>query len=159
MGGGSFGSKQFAWVGGFVLQLVLMPPNSIGAERLQPSLNGSASFLRASPSAAGIVTITSDGSRIFAANPGSGSVSAVDTRTDEKVEIPVGEDPRVLALSGDGGYLYVTCQGSATLAVLSTSPLSVLRAIEVGAEPAATVNAASFAAAAAVAPGSIASVF
>ena len=69
------------------------------------------------------------------ANPDSGSVSAVDTRTDETVEIPVGEDPRVLALSGDGRYLYVTCQGSATLAVLSTSPLSVLRAIEVGAEP------------------------
>lgn len=84
---------------------------------------------------AGIV-LTPDGATLLLVNPDSGSVSAVDTGTLEKIaEIPVGADPRGMALSGDGRLLYVTCQGTATLAVIETQPLALLKSIPVGAEP------------------------
>jgi YVTN family beta-propeller protein len=73
---------------------------------------------------------------LFVVNPDSGSLSAIDTRSEQKMgEVAVGEDPRVLALSADGRRLYVTCQGAATLVVLDARRMSVLAGIPVGAEP------------------------
>ncbi|MEE8160520.1 MAG: beta-propeller fold lactonase family protein [Acidobacteriota bacterium] len=84
----------------------------------------------------GASAITTDGSTVFVVNPDSGSVSAVDTRSDEKVgEVFVGDDPRALALGPEGRLLYVTCQASAKLAVLDPERLSVLAKIQVGADP------------------------
>ena len=87
-------------------------------------------------SASGSAGVTADGSTVFVVNPDSGSVSAVDTRTDEKIgEVFVGEDSRSLGLSPDGQRLYVTSQGSSTLTVLDAARLAVLTTIRVGAEP------------------------
>jgi YVTN family beta-propeller protein len=89
----------------------------------------------AAASGAGVV-LTPDGSTLFVANPDSGSVSALDTRTLEKTaEVPVGEDPRGLALSRDGRYLFVTCQGVGTLTVLDSGSLRHLGTVRTGAEP------------------------
>ncbi len=90
----------------------------------------------AGPIASGSVSITSDSSTVFVVNPDSGSVSSLDTRTDEKIgEAFVGEDPRSLSLSPDGRQLYVTSQGSSTLTLLDAARLTVLATIRVGAEP------------------------
>ncbi len=92
----------------------------------------------------GAAAITTDGSTVFVVNPDSGSVSAVDTRSDEKVgEVFVGkahvvelcDDPGALALGPEGRLLYVTCQTSAKLAVLDPELLVVLAEIQVGADP------------------------
>jgi YVTN family beta-propeller protein len=76
-------------------------------------------------------------SKLLVVNPDSGSVSAVDVRTEEKVaETPVGEGPRSLALSPDGSRLYVTVEGPpAALAVLDSRSLQVLATIPVAPEP------------------------
>jgi YVTN family beta-propeller protein len=82
------------------------------------------------------IALTPDGATLLVANPDSGSVSAVDTRTLEKIaETHVGGDPRGLSLSPDGRFLYVACQSEATAAVLQVRPLRLLASIPVGAEP------------------------
>ncbi|HEY7678992.1 MAG TPA: beta-propeller fold lactonase family protein [Terriglobia bacterium] len=88
------------------------------------------------PASGSTIVINRDGSRVFVVNSDSDSVSAIDTRTEEKIaEVSVGDDPRALGLSTDGLYLYVTNQGSATLTVLGTEHLTVLATITVGPEP------------------------
>ncbi len=84
------------------------------------SLIWASTFAQApSPIASGSAAITADGSTVFVVNPDSGAVSAVDTRTDEKIgEVFVGDNPRSLSLSPDGQRLYVTSQGSSTLTIL-----------------------------------------
>ncbi|MGH9851500.1 MAG: beta-propeller fold lactonase family protein, partial [Blastocatellia bacterium] len=90
----------------------------------------------AGPSASGSAGITADGSTVFVVNPDSGSVTAVDTRVDEKIgEVFVGEDPHAIALSPDGQRLYVTSQDSSTLTALDAERLSILTTIKLGAEP------------------------
>jgi YVTN family beta-propeller protein len=77
---------------------------------------------------------------LFVVNPDSGTISAVDTRTRSRIaEIPVGEDPRMLALTPDARYLLVTCQGSSTLSMLDTGRLAVAARIGVDYRPYAVV--------------------
>jgi len=74
--------------------------------------------------------------RLFTVNPDSGSVSVVDTVTHRKVlERSVGKDPRMLALSPDSRYLYVTSQGSGTLRAFHLEDLAPAGVIQAGAEP------------------------
>ena len=82
------------------------------------------------------LVLTPDGSTLFVVNADSGSVSAINTLTDEKsAEVYVGKDPHNLVLSPDGTRLYVVCQGSATLVTLDTETLSVVANLRVSAQP------------------------
>ena len=92
--------------------------------------------------ASGSIAITPDGTTVFVVNPDSGSVSAIDTASDTKLdEITVGRDPRSLALGPDGQRLYVTSQASATLTMLETQPLALRAALRVGPDPYGVVAA------------------
>lgn len=80
--------------------------------------------------------VLSPAGTLFVVNPDSGSVSAVDTVTRSRIaEIPVGDDPRMLALTPDGRYLLVTCEGSSTLSMLDTGRLAVAARIAVDSRP------------------------
>lgn len=109
-----------------------------GNPRLLAGVSQAAFEIRAAgaASASGAAAITPDGATVFVTNPDSGSVSAVNTRTDEKAgEVAVGADPRSLALGPEARRLYVTSQRSAMLAVLDPERLAVLATIPVGPEP------------------------
>ena len=93
-------------------------------------------WLPTSAPATSSIGITPDGTTVFVVNPDSGSVSAIDTAAETKLdEIIVGRDPRILAVGPDGHRLYVTSQASATLTILKTHPFSVLTKLHVGPEP------------------------
>ena len=118
----------------------LVEPGSAptGAPRLLGSLSVAFFEVKAggAASTSGAVAIAADGSRLFVANPDSGSVSAADTVAEVKAgEAPVGEDPRAVALGPEGRRLYVTSQGSSTLSVLDAGTLAPLATVSVGAEP------------------------
>ena len=93
-------------------------------------------WLPASTLATSSIGLTPDGTTVFVVNPDSGSVSAIDTASETKLdEIIVGRDPRILALSPDGHQFYVTSQASATLTILDTRPFSIRTKLRVGPEP------------------------
>jgi YVTN family beta-propeller protein len=80
--------------------------------------------------------LTPDGATLFVVNADSGSVSAINTRTDEKTgEVYVGKDPHNLVLSPDGTRLYVVCQGSATLVTLDTETFTAVAKLRISAQP------------------------
>ena len=82
------------------------------------------------------LVLTPDGSTLFVVNADSGSVSAINTLTDEKSgEVYVGKDPHNLVLSPDGTRLYVICQGSHMLVTLDTETFSVVAKLRVSAQP------------------------
>ena len=93
-------------------------------------------WLPTSAHATSSIGITPDGTTIFVVNPDSGSVSAIDTASETKLdELVVGRDPRILTVGPDGQRLYVTSQASATLTILATHPFSILTKLRVGPEP------------------------
>ena len=92
--------------------------------------------------ASGSIAITPDGATVFVVNPDSGSVSAIDTASETKLdELVIGRDPRMLALGPDGQQLYVTNQASATLTILDIYPLAMHAALRVGPDPYGVVAA------------------
>ena len=93
-------------------------------------------WLPASTHATSSIGITPDGTTVFVVNPDSGSVSAIDTASETKLdELVVGRDPRILTIGPDGHRLYVTSQASATLTILDTQPFSIRTKLRVGPEP------------------------
>ena len=93
-------------------------------------------WLPTSAHATSSIGITPDGTTIFVVNPDSGSVSAIDTASETKLdELVVGRDPRILTIGPDGQRLYVTSQASATLTILDTQPFSIRTKLRVGPEP------------------------
>ena len=93
-------------------------------------------WLPTSAHATSSIGITPDGTTIFVVNPDSGSVSAIDTASETKLdELRIGRDPRILTIGPDGQRLYVTSQASATLTILDTQPFSIRTKLRVGPEP------------------------
>jgi len=95
----------------------------------QMQLNQPITGLGSGPSG---VAVSLDGSRMYVANSGSGSVSVIDTTTGKVVDvkpststvdsIKVGSSPSALALSPDGNQLYVANTGSGTVSVIGIDP-------------------------------------
>ena len=80
-----------------------------------------------SPSA---LALSADGTRLYVANRGSGSISVIDTATNQRIDanrsifsrdITVGFWPSALALSADGSRLYVANNGSGSISVVDTA--------------------------------------
>ena len=93
-------------------------------------------WLPTSTHATSSIGITPDGTTVFVVNPDSGSVSAIDTASETKLdELVVGRDPRILTIGPNGQRLYVTSQASATLTILDTQPFSIRTTLRVGPEP------------------------
>ena len=93
-------------------------------------------WLSSSTHATSSIGITPDGTTVFVVNPDSGSVSAIDTASETKLdELVVGRDPRILTIGPNGQRLYVTSQASATLTILDIQPFSIRTKLRVGPEP------------------------
>ena len=69
------------------------------------------------------------GGRVWVANQDNDSVSVIDAGTlDRLAEIPVGRNPRTLALDHDG-RLWVSNRGSDSLSIVDTAALQVVRTV------------------------------
>src|SRR3954470_13623647 len=72
----------------------------------------------------------------YVANEKSGTVSVLDSQTDEVLaEIPVGSKPRGMALSLDGKRLYVSVQDRDALLMVDTEARKVAGTIALGKSP------------------------
>jgi YVTN family beta-propeller protein len=82
------------------------------------------------------IAVTADDRTICAVNQDSGSVSIWEWATDlEPIEIPVGEEPRMLAISPDGRRVYVSTQRSQQLAVVDLELKTCIARIPIGGQP------------------------
>jgi YVTN family beta-propeller protein len=71
-----------------------------------------------------MLVLSPDRQRVFTANVGSGSVSAIDLRAGKLLKTaPTGKGTEAIALSPDGGELWVGNRAEDTLAVLDASTL------------------------------------
>ncbi|WP_265587773.1 YncE family protein [Sphingomicrobium arenosum] len=77
--------------------------------------------------------VAAQGSRAYTANMGSGTVSVIDLSAGRKVaDLPAGETPEGLALSGDGRTLWVADRANATLFAFDTANMERVATIAVG---------------------------
>jgi YVTN family beta-propeller protein len=82
------------------------------------------------------IAVISDGTLVLAVNPDSNSLSIIDTATNSCLaEIPVGVDPRTVALSPGDDVAYVTNQGSDTLSVVDIAARAVVTDVVLGDRP------------------------
>ncbi|MBW7453416.1 beta-propeller fold lactonase family protein, partial [Paenibacillus sepulcri] len=80
--------------------------------------------------------MSEDGRTIYVANGDTNTVSIVDARTRKlEKEIPVGKEPRELALSPDGETLYVTCRYANSVEWIDMDKGKVLGSLKTGIEP------------------------
>jgi YVTN family beta-propeller protein len=84
------------------------------------------------------VALSSDGNLVWSVNPDSDTVSVFDVGGDRNrklAEIPVGKEPRCIALTPDGRKAYVTNAVSGNVYVLSALTGGLTRIVSVGTEP------------------------
>jgi YVTN family beta-propeller protein len=82
------------------------------------------------------VAVLPNGSRVYAANTVSGTVSVINPQNRQVTNIAVGTEPYGLALTPNGQKLYVTNARSNSVSVINTANNQVIRTIEnVGIEP------------------------
>jgi len=80
--------------------------------------------------------VTADGQLVLAVNPDSNSLSVVDATTQTKLaEIPVGLDPRTVAVDDKGERAYVANRGSDTVSVVDLSARTVIADVPLGDRP------------------------
>jgi YVTN family beta-propeller protein len=98
--------------------------------------NGGLSLSRG-PLNSGPVQITADDKTVWVVNPDTDTVAAVDAQTHQRgAEYRVGDEPRNLAISPDGNYVFVANAGEDTLSVIDAKNGKVLAdKITVGTEP------------------------
>jgi YVTN family beta-propeller protein len=84
------------------------------------------------------LALTADGSAVWSVNPDSDSVSVFEVAGDRNrklAEIPVGDEPRCVAITPDDKTVYVTNALSGTVSVINVASGKVRATIAVGAEP------------------------
>lgn len=92
------------------------------------------------PARSSSIVLTADGQIVCTANQDSGSISLWRWQSDEAVrEVPVGDEPRTLAVSPDGHFLYVANQRSQTLGVVDAQAGRCVDQIPIGGQPVAVV--------------------
>ena len=79
--------------------------------------------------------VTPDGSHLYVANSGSGTVSAIDVETGTAVLIPTGNSPWDVAMGRDGRFAYVTNRDDDNVAVIDTVSNTVITHVNVGDAP------------------------
>jgi YVTN family beta-propeller protein len=102
-----------AFVALFVLPLV---PGTRPSAMAAPDRAPSPRSVRRSSSS---IALTTDGSTLLVVNPDSNSLSLVDTnRQNVLAEIPVGRDPRTVAVDEAGQRAYTANRGSNSVSVV-----------------------------------------
>lgn len=84
------------------------------------------------------LALTSDGVYVWSVNPASNSVSVLDVGADRNrkvAEIPVGKEPRCVAITPDNRKVYVTNAVSGNVYVLDGATYGLRKIIAVGTEP------------------------
>jgi YVTN family beta-propeller protein len=84
------------------------------------------------------LALTSDGVYVWSVNPDSDSVSVLDVGADRNrklMEIPVGKEPRCVAITPDNHKVYVTNAVSGNVYVLDAATYGLRKIITVGTEP------------------------
>ena len=88
------------------------------------------------PVSAGAVAVSPDGRMVVAVNPDSDSVTVLDAQSLQILaEIPVGDDPRTLAIAPDSLSALVTNHTGATLSLLDLAQLVEVGSYAVGSMP------------------------
>jgi YVTN family beta-propeller protein len=88
------------------------------------------------PRASSVIGLTPDGAVLLVVNPDSNTLTLVDTASRAVlVELPVGLDPRGVAVSPGGRTAYVANQGSDSLSVIDLTSQRVAAEIPVGNRP------------------------
>ncbi|HEY0693243.1 MAG TPA: bifunctional YncE family protein/alkaline phosphatase family protein [Kribbella sp.] len=87
------------------------------------------------------IAVTSDGSRLYVANNGTGAMSAVDSATGRVLgTVATGPNPFTVGLSGDGRTAYVSNWGTNTVSAVDTATLTVRKTLQVGSHPTSIVR-------------------
>ncbi|MGD2179238.1 MAG: c-type cytochrome [Anaerolineae bacterium] len=82
------------------------------------------------------IALSADGETLLVVNPDSNSLTLVDTATRSPVaELPVGSDPRTVAVDDGSGRAYVANRGSASVSVVDLAAREVLTHVAVGPRP------------------------
>lgn len=117
-----------------ITSFLLLPlrADPVGAEPVHPPR------LTGSSRSSSVLALTPDGGILLVVNPDSNSLTFVSASSHTPlVELPVGVDPRSVAVSIDGLAAYVANQGSDTLSVVDLTSRQVSRDIPVGDRPVA----------------------
>lgn len=82
------------------------------------------------------IALTADGATLLVANPDSNSLTLVDTASQAVLaEVPVGVDPRTVAVDDAGQRAYVANRGSGSISVLDLAAGQVVAEAAVGYRP------------------------
>jgi len=84
------------------------------------------------------LALTRDGAFVWSVNPDNDSVSVIEVAGDKNqklAEVPVGDEPRCVAITPDDKKVYVTNAVSGTVSVIGASARTVLKTVTVGTEP------------------------
>lgn len=84
------------------------------------------------------IALSADGAAVWSVNPDNDSVSIIEVAADRHrklAELPVGAEPRCVALTPDGRKAYVTNAVAGTVSVIDARQYRVLRTLNVGSEP------------------------
>ena len=90
------------------------------------------------PAKSSLLALNPVGTELWVVNPDANSVSVMGVNSNgvnKLAEVPVGQHPRTLAFSLDGGQVYVACQGTNELWVLDAAARNVVRRVGVGHKP------------------------
>jgi YVTN family beta-propeller protein len=101
-----------------------------------PAGGGNQAVLKESRSSP--IALSIDNRYVWSVNPDTDTVSVMDVTGDKNqkvTEIPVGDEPRCVALTPDYKKAYVTNAISGNVSVIDTSTYKVLKTISVGTEP------------------------
>jgi YVTN family beta-propeller protein len=83
-----------------------------------------------------MVAVAPDASRAFVANIGSGTVTAIDLASGEKlVDVATGEGSEGIAVTPDGSRVWVTNRAADTVSVVDAATLRVVETLELGSFP------------------------
>ncbi|MGD2116096.1 MAG: beta-propeller fold lactonase family protein [Acidobacteriota bacterium] len=83
-----------------------------------------------------MVAVTPDASRAFVANIGSGTVTALDLETGEKLaDVATGDGAEGIAVTPDGSRVWVTNRAADTVSVIDAASLKVVGTVELGSFP------------------------
>lgn len=100
------------------------------------AVDGALTSVATGQTASHMVAVSSDGTRAYVANMGSGSVSVVDLAAGLKLrDIPTGGKPEGLTLTSDGRELWVGDNDGGRVQIFSTSDFRKLGAVTVGSTP------------------------
>lgn len=84
------------------------------------------------------IALTGDNNYVWSVNPDADSVSVMDISGDKNqkvAEVPVGDEPRCIALTPDNKKAYVANALSGNVSVIDAATYKVLKTISVGTEP------------------------